>query len=574
MFCSQCGAPLLEEAKFCQLCGHPVAELETTSDKKELKKASSKTRKKKSEQKSQKELPTETIGAFYADIFDLSETLAENFCAEAVSTYKTLDNFVRCGENDIEALFFRVNRYFKEFLQKNNVYQYQEDHVNEYTKNFRTEWYDVFQEFVSAWEGITEELQQERDYRAARKAGRGRVVGGGFGLSGAVKGMATAGVMNMGTGMLHSVANGLGNARSEARASSAKASYFNSQSNWNKLRDAIVFDCYSMIEGFTGLWNSLSSDILPFYSWEDIRHAQSIQTAVLEDQVPYAKLEQSLLDMLKIYPVNRDLYIFAGRALPQKKEKFFSMALAYGFDLFSWETECRAVAQKGALALASSTSYCIDYESITYDLRNTLEFMTDAYDYEIGDSFIVFSEEYLSKESGRLRTARQAFATYSNNEIPVCFYMPTNSTREGIFLTDQKLYVRYRNEIETYFLSAEISLDIISDENGSYIEIYKRFQIPISVSNAEEVVPLIRFFVAYCSFLRKNSDFSSGNLLHDVIEHTGLTPLALSERAESCGYGNQNNAGGQAERVKYCSECGAQNDADSLFCSECGSELD
>lgn len=561
MFCSQCGKPLPEDAKFCQSCGTPV--FETASD-------STLVLQKNSELDVQEEVPTQMVGTFYSGLLNLSNSLASNFCATGIATYKTLDAFVHRGEDDIEDLFFQVDQYFKNFLRQNNIYQYDESHLEEYTEDCRTDWYDVFQEAVSACQKITEELNQEREYRAARKAGRGRVVGGGFGFSGAVKGMATAGAMNMGAGMLHSIANGLGNAVSEAKASSAKDDFFKNQSFWDELQFAIITDCYAMAEGFTELWDSLSLGHFPFYSLDNFFQAQTIQSSIQEQQVPETQLEHALVEMLQLYPVNKDFYIFAVQTLPKKKEKFFSMALAYGIDLYSWENHRRSIAQQCAIALANSPRYCLEYDSITYHLTDTIEFMAEAYYYEIGPNFIIFSEQYLSEESDRLRIARNSFASYEyNREIPICLYMPHSNAKKGIFITDRKLYA-HEDRIKIYNLDSIESIDLVSDDTSLYISINDDIITSANASNAEELVPLLQFFVAYCAFLHANHDFSSGDLLHDVLQYTGLSTVALSERASYDDYNEYDDEGD----VKYCPECGAENEIDSAFCYECGAELD
>lgn len=56
-------------------------------------------------------------------------------------------------------------------------------------------------------------ISQSEDYRALRKASRGRVIGGGFGLKGAVGGMAMAGTFNALSGLAHSGVNAIGNAK-------------------------------------------------------------------------------------------------------------------------------------------------------------------------------------------------------------------------------------------------------------------------------------------------------------------------------------------------------------------------
>lgn len=70
---------------------------------------------------------------------------------------------------------------------------------------------------------INQGVDAEAEYRKLRKASRGRWQGGGFGVGGAIKGAAEAGMMNMGTGAIHSVVNGLGNLKSELKASRQKA---------------------------------------------------------------------------------------------------------------------------------------------------------------------------------------------------------------------------------------------------------------------------------------------------------------------------------------------------------------
>lgn len=58
-----------------------------------------------------------------------------------------------------------------------------------------------------------ETMKETQELREFRKEARGRVVGGGFGVKGALQGMAFAGVANATTGFAHDIANAVGNAR-------------------------------------------------------------------------------------------------------------------------------------------------------------------------------------------------------------------------------------------------------------------------------------------------------------------------------------------------------------------------
>lgn len=68
------------------------------------------------------------------------------------------------------------------------------------------------------FEEILQNQKMSKEEREQRKASRGRWEGGGFGVGGALKGAATAGVMNATSGLLHSGVNLVGNKISDARA--------------------------------------------------------------------------------------------------------------------------------------------------------------------------------------------------------------------------------------------------------------------------------------------------------------------------------------------------------------------
>lgn len=98
---------------------------------------------------------------------------------------------------------------------------------------------EYFEKITRAYNSIVEGLEDAKDYRSLRKASRGRVVGGGFGVGGALKGMATAGAMNAVTGLGHSIVNGIGNAVSSIEASSAKKSLYNSDDTFEALATGV-----------------------------------------------------------------------------------------------------------------------------------------------------------------------------------------------------------------------------------------------------------------------------------------------------------------------------------------------
>lgn len=76
-------------------------------------------------------------------------------------------------------------------------------------------WIPVFEDIDYKYNVICIGTEGAEYYRKLRKENRGRLVGGGFGLEGAFKGIATAGAINLATGAAHSAFNFVGNIRSE-----------------------------------------------------------------------------------------------------------------------------------------------------------------------------------------------------------------------------------------------------------------------------------------------------------------------------------------------------------------------
>ncbi len=71
-------------------------------------------------------------------------------------------------------------------------------------------------------QNIDQYVDAQKVYRETRKQFRNQWSGGGFGIAGALKGAAMAGVLNMGSGAVHSIANAIGNAQTNSKAKAEK----------------------------------------------------------------------------------------------------------------------------------------------------------------------------------------------------------------------------------------------------------------------------------------------------------------------------------------------------------------
>ena len=105
------------------------------------------------------------------------------------------------------------------------------------------EW-DMIKEIIESireqYREINSQYDSEVRYRQSQKESRGLVTGGGFGLSGALKGMLTASAINMATGVAYDILNSVDNNKSLKNANSLKDSILHDKSIKNAFDDCLI----------------------------------------------------------------------------------------------------------------------------------------------------------------------------------------------------------------------------------------------------------------------------------------------------------------------------------------------
>lgn len=575
MYCAQCGTELSDGAKFCVNCGTPVPSQKENTVKAVAKQVQPKTN----------WFPKETVGKFYHHFLMMLSDETQDYFDSITSRYETLDAFVRRGEQDITEIFSHVDAFLIGFMQIHGVYQYGEKQIAPYTHKYIGYWADAFNVALEAYQNITGEEQRMRQYREMRKAGRGQVIGGGFGFSGAVKGMATAGAINMTTGLLHSFANAWGNANSAAEADRQKRSFFYNMEYRENLLRQICNDCYNMLQGFAELWNSLGKEKFPFYSEEDRDKAWNIADAIHDGRVPSDQMDSAIDQMIALYPIEPGIYNAAVALRPARKEKYCGMARRYGIDLHEQQKQLQSQAQKYAEQLVNNPMFYACYDYLIDNVEDTIDVIAEQCEDFGGilcDNFMIFNEKYRTKYSSKIRSAYNSYVHIRKGEIPILMFSSKvwGGGDKGIFLTDKNLYVSpsgYREPERQYALEDVTSVELIKKDNGcKFIRINDEAEAQTydSIENSA-VIAIIEFFCAYCSFLSYNSTLTtSEDFAGGVLQYTNLTREDLDERFRSDDeLEDDDDDFDESEETKFCFECGAENDADAEFCAECGASL-
>ena len=170
---------------------------------------------------------------------------------------------------------------------------------------------------------------EEAAYRSARRANRFQVVGGGFGLGGALKGIAEAAAINMITGAAHGLTNAAGNAMSRGNITS-EVKAIREQCNQllrEGLRSAIC-DVYTLHISLLGQRGFCQADSLPDREVR-IEQAAVMFGHVIEKKIPPEKQVELAKRCIQLDPADTEYLIFlAQKSLDGKMREQDLNALA------------------------------------------------------------------------------------------------------------------------------------------------------------------------------------------------------------------------------------------------------
>ena len=173
--------------------------------------------------------------------------------------------------------------------------------------------------------------------RQKRKESRGRWVGGGFGLGGAIKGAMTAGALNMAGGAVHGVFNTLGNIADSFAASSAASKIYRNEDTLNTLLSGL----YRSILTIHLVHCEYLNIEIPAY---DMEKAKIILTNIPD--MPQSDKIPQIIECIKTCPIFEDIYFRAVDELGDEKGEIADIAEKFGL-------RSEVIKYKSELAVAS-----------------------------------------------------------------------------------------------------------------------------------------------------------------------------------------------------------------------------
>lgn len=186
------------------------------------------------------------------------------------------------------------------------------------------------EEFVKeCLEESDQRVSQSEEYRALRKASRGRVVGGGFGLKGAVGGMAMAGTFNALSGLAHSSANAIGNARTRKQERDRLNQIYHSPIIVDGIRTLFSESFLQMAWFFLSYQGKYNNVPLPGTE-EDLSRAEALRENF--QKIPADKQPEAASQILMLDPISTVTYQFLLQRYQDPQGVLGRLAKAVGMD--------------------------------------------------------------------------------------------------------------------------------------------------------------------------------------------------------------------------------------------------
>lgn len=177
---------------------------------------------------------------------------------------------------------------------------------------------------------ILRQQNAEQEYRADRKAGRGRWVGGGFGLGAALKGATQAAALNAVSSLGHSAFNAIGNAGSALSASMDKSALYKNSTTQDTLLRGILTDLYAVYFAHIDLVNEYKSGYIRSTFNEDKSSALFENAKKLPD-----KQKELLVQAFTLCPWSAELVKYIFIHFPKDRKNVYAAAQRFYVDLSS-----------------------------------------------------------------------------------------------------------------------------------------------------------------------------------------------------------------------------------------------
>lgn len=170
-------------------------------------------------------------------------------------------------------------------------------------------WESDFAEVDDRYMAIILKAEELDEYRTQRRESRGRWVGGGFGIGGAVKGAMQAGAMNIATGAVHGTFNLIGKGLTAAGNAIEKNKLFADPSTKVTLVNAVYRLVFNVHYGLVNALNDRKPELaIGYVSTDDSAKATRLLDNIAAGRIPETAIRPQLTEALALNPYDEAFY--------------------------------------------------------------------------------------------------------------------------------------------------------------------------------------------------------------------------------------------------------------------------
>lgn len=465
------------------------------------------------------------------------------------------------------------------------------------------------------YDDIVEAEAEKDEMRTERRVNRGRVVGGGFGLQGALSGMAMAGAMNLAAGAAHGAVNLIGKGVSTIGASIKKSEYFNNPKTFEDLYNGVYTDITESLDRYIDVVSEEKHYDFEFPDDDDYDEYEGICNNLKSGIITKEDAPIQIFNALCKYPYDEDIYAYTLDKFGDENGELAAIAKYHHIDIdcfkeriiaktlpSSIETEEEALRIKENILIEmkrqhtdkSPTLDNINAQLVEFDIRaRTYKGIT--YDTREDKAVAVGQDEVLTNKTKNLVNlnrieavtlleeinkldflplVKAPYITIAENQIynaesaeffEICSNADTISKAELIGLKDKIKSMNYGQEVSNYYISL-IDSQIEQRDDVTAAEIckalYSSDEATVRDMEAKIKEADIKDNVRtrYLDLINKRIEViwseQDGRIFDDIIRNTDVTnPNAIQESISRI-----NNSGRTESKQEYITALNSYNE--------------
>lgn len=351
----------------------------------------------------------------YRLLFQVEADKAKSIFQDLYQQNTSLDMVINNVPGQIEQSMEPALELCIKILMEHNVLTIDKTQFETQYNDVRDIWGEPFLKVYDQYAEIVLDQKSLDEYRVARRQCRSRWHGGGFSLSGALQGTATAGALNLVTGAGHMIFNGMGKIVSSISASMQKSKIFSASETYDSLAKGVWDATFFLHLALIDCLDKTGTDHEPLAGAVSPDDAQSA-LAILNNAHLTEDLEQcrsAMIQSFQLNPYQEDWYRFALAQFGDSDGTLSEAERYFGLDVIQREKAAQLDAFAQSFSLDTEEQALVAASQISQEKQRLHYSGETAYTQIVLDAVRKFDKQYRTVDGLTLSSREEADAARS-----------------------------------------------------------------------------------------------------------------------------------------------------------------